>query len=437
MKKVIKQAAVYLVIIVLLTGIFVGLGTLSALIPHEAVAENIQSSSEIIGVGTIRDFLIDEEHSSVIDNYADAAILNIAWHSDSAHPMKSYLLSAYRCQTVNDDQTISLRESIEGAQANDEYSRYWHGMLIFVRPLLTMMDLNGIRIVNAVVLAGLAAVLIWLLACRKQYSLIVGYAVGVVLLYFIFVPLCMEYMPPFVLFHIFSILILLWDEKLEPYMSYLFLIFGALTCFFDFLTTETLVFVVPMCVLLCIRGRDGRLATGKQAFWTTVKYGCSWFGGYAVFYPIKWVLVSLVQHGSTFGASIEQAMTHGQISLEGVVWLDAIIAAIARIFPFTLSSNGWKILVSAILLLFVYGIVWFQFHKDNVPGYAWILLLVGMVPFARYLILKNHTIVHGFMVFRAQLGTFMALAAFMATTAQLHKPKKMKTAVYHKKGKRK
>jgi len=306
---------------------------------------------------------------------------------------------------------------------------------------LTVMDLSGIRVVNIVVLASLAGIFIWLLVRRKQYALLTGYILSIVLLYVAIVPMCMEFMPTFVLFHVFSIVLLLWDEKLESYMQYLFLIFGALTCYFDFLTTETLVFVVPMLIILCIRGRDGRLLTFRQSFFATVQYGLSWLFGYGIFFPIKWILASFAKEELTLGAAFAQAMSHtdfaGELDGLNAIWLDAVVAPIGRIFPFTFSQNGWLILTTAILIMMVYGLLWFQFRKEKVPGYAWIVLLVGFIPFARYLVLMSHTVVHGFMVFRAQLGTFMALTAFMANAAQLHKPKKIKAAVHHKKGKRK
>ena len=223
---------------------------------------------------------------------------------------------------------------------------------------------------------------------------------------------------PFVLFHVFAIIILKWEEKLAPYLSYLFLIFGALTCYFDFLTTETLVFTVPMTIIVCLRIRDGRFDTLKKGFWTTVEYGLYWLFGYAVFYPIKWALASLMTGESTFAYSLQRMMqrTDNFDMAENATHLDTFVSSVGRLFPFTLFSNGRSILYSCILIGVVYIIAWVYFRRKRIPPCAWILSGIMLLPYLRGVLLANHTIVHSFMVFRAQLGTMMALFAFSSMT---------------------
>ena len=48
MKQIMKQVGIYIAIILILTGVFVGMGTLSALIPHDAVAENIVGAAVLL-----------------------------------------------------------------------------------------------------------------------------------------------------------------------------------------------------------------------------------------------------------------------------------------------------------------------------------------------------------------------------------------------------
>ena len=159
MKRMLSRVGISLIIILLLTGLFVGMGTLSAMIPHEAVAEHIQSSSEKFGVGIVRNYQIAGEHSTIVDYYADAVLMTLSWYSDSERPLYSYMTAEYRDAGLG-DQTLKLYEAVNGAPLDGEYSRYWHGMLVFLRPLLTIMDISGIRVVNAVTLMLLGVMLL-------------------------------------------------------------------------------------------------------------------------------------------------------------------------------------------------------------------------------------------------------------------------------------
>ena len=61
MKQSLKQIGISLIIVLILTGLFVGMGTLSALVPHEAIADNIRASADQMPANEIREFLIPEE----------------------------------------------------------------------------------------------------------------------------------------------------------------------------------------------------------------------------------------------------------------------------------------------------------------------------------------------------------------------------------------
>ncbi len=430
MKRVFTKIGISALIILLLTVSFLGMGTVTSLIPHSAISKNIQISSISLGANEIRHFYIDGEHSSVNDYYADAILFNMAWHIDSEKPLESYLSAKFlRGEDENDGlQTKWLFESaFEGRQANDSYSRYWHGMLVLIRPLLTIMDLSGIRILNAVTLLILAVLFIYLLIRRKLYSLMWGYITSLLLCWCVFVPTCMEYMPPFVLFHILSCMTLLWDEKLDTYWEYIFLIFGGFTCYFDFLTTEILVFAVPMLVILCMRGREGRITSSKAALTTTIRYGVFWLTGYGIFFPIKWVCASFFQSSSTVINSIVKAMSHmngeGSKAIVDVsdVSINAIISNIGRVFPFTFCSSGVQVIVTAVIsgvIILGFGL---YLRKKKLPSYTGVLLLIPLIPYVRYLVLSSHAIVHGFMTHRSQIVTIMAIFALFAYTSDREK----------------
>ena len=52
-----------------------------------------------------------------------------------------------------------LYAALNGVAPDTDYSRYWHGSVIFIRPLMVFMSARGVKAV------GLAAVIILAAAC--------------------------------------------------------------------------------------------------------------------------------------------------------------------------------------------------------------------------------------------------------------------------------
>lgn len=90
---------------------------------------------------------------TVSDNYADAILLNILWNIDSKQPVLTSLDTKY-CDSGDYGVNWGLHQALNGKKANCDYSRYWHGSVIFLRPLLLVTDVQGIKNI------GLAAVLL-------------------------------------------------------------------------------------------------------------------------------------------------------------------------------------------------------------------------------------------------------------------------------------
>ena len=68
---------------------------LVALIPREAIEENMLSSAKMLTEGERFGLAVEGLECSRIDRYADAILLNIAWSYDSEQPLRSVMLSSY------------------------------------------------------------------------------------------------------------------------------------------------------------------------------------------------------------------------------------------------------------------------------------------------------------------------------------------------------
>ena len=71
--------------------ILVMLLVLTALIPREQIRDKTLESAEYLCDGELFGTVIDNVEGSRIDRYADAILLNIAYHYDADHPVRSVM----------------------------------------------------------------------------------------------------------------------------------------------------------------------------------------------------------------------------------------------------------------------------------------------------------------------------------------------------------
>lgn len=406
--KCLKYIAVFGSTLLLLTGLL----TAAAVIPQSAIRENVLASAEYLCEDEVFPVILEEVSGSKLDRYADSILLGIAWQYDAAHPLSSVMESAYYYTPYQNENENLLDAVADGCAANQQYLRYWHGSNVIVRPLLVLLELKEIYVLNGVLLALLTALLLLLLLRGRDYAAAVGLAAGLLMTGVWFVPLSLEYTWTFLLMLLFSIIGLRLTERgrLKDSGAF-FLIAGMVTCYFDFLTTETLTLLVPLLLILRAKKRE----SGEKAFpGLFLKAGRAvgfWGAGYAGMWLAKWLLASVVLGENVMPYVSEHI---GERLGGGIgVSLPAYLAGaagrnISCLFPFDYGIGGW--LAGFALLLFC-AYVGYVYHKKQI---AWdtvlLYMLPGLLPYVRYLVLHNHSYLHFFFTYRAQLATVLAVA---------------------------
>ena len=238
-----KKITVHLAAFFAAIAVMWGLLVLTSLIPNEKIYEGLMESADYYGNTEAFSFENSGKLCDVADNYADAILLNILWNIDSSHPVYSSLDTKYYSGEelgVN----YGLYAALNGVAPDTDYSRYWHGSVIFIRPLMAFMSARGVKAV------GLAAVII-LAAAALAVSLCCVHVWNV--------GLSLEYIPMFIVTMAMCILYVLLEKKGDIYVTVLSVIGGAAAAFFDFLTAETLSILLPLLLVVIIRYSDDRL----------------------------------------------------------------------------------------------------------------------------------------------------------------------------------
>ncbi|MBQ9458758.1 MAG: hypothetical protein IJU66_02385, partial [Oscillospiraceae bacterium] len=285
---------------------------------------------------------------------------------------------------------------------------YWHGSLALVRPLLAALTLRQIYALCGAALALLAAALLALLLRQRAYASAAGVFAGMLATAFWFVPLSLEYVWACLLALILSLFAV---RRREP-PALLFLFGGMLTGYFDFLTAETLTLTLPLLLALRPR-REGETPEPVGTAW---RGAVSWGFGYVGMWTLTWALAAAILRENVMPYITEHISERLGGTIAGVGPLRRAAGAIGRnimcLFPV-----GWGVAGALAGLAVVLGAAYYGYvyrrpgaDKRRLAVYA----AVGLVPYLRYLALRNHSYLHCFFTYRAQLATVLAIALILA-----------------------
>ncbi|MCR5302335.1 MAG: hypothetical protein K6E49_07820 [Lachnospiraceae bacterium] len=397
---------------------------LTALIPKGSIRTHSLESAQYLYDGELFGCVKEGIEGSRIDRYADAILLNIAYNLDSEYPIESVALSAYYFTPDHEENENYLMAVRDDPGINRQYLRYWHGSIVFVRPLLTILNVRNMYILNAVVLAALLLTFCIMMARRKEYTLIIALIVSLVISRAWYVPLSLEYTWTFMIMLICSIIAaILCQKELGEYYAVFFAITGMATSFVDFLTTETITLLMPLLVIMWLtRGRYeemGKPGLGsfikRRDFGMVMQCSLSWLAGYVCMWVSKWIMCSLVMKENALPYVTEHVTERlgGEIGVgEGEFIAGAVTRNIGCLFPLGYGAIGVIGFMALILFALYRGFVYRQDHTDR--GFIALAAMIAFAPWLRYLVLHNHSYIHFFFTFRAQAAAVMAVVLITA-----------------------
>ncbi|MCR5291401.1 MAG: hypothetical protein K6E28_00770 [Eubacterium sp.] len=398
---------------VIATIIFVFALLLAAIIPRDAIKEHMLESAEYLCEKEVFYNVSKTDFSSRIDRYADSILLGIAWQYDSQNPLPSVMNSAYYHNDKKNENENLLEAVQYDKSSNLQYLRYWHGSIAVVRPLLVFMPVKGIYIINGIVLFLLTCLLGVILFKKKYYMPLVGLIIGLVINSVWYVPFSLEYSWTFLLMILFGITVTILTEKRKrEWYGAAFLCFGMVTCFFDFLTTETITLTVPALLLFCIETKENDDFKIKRF----VRMPIAWGIGYVSTWLTKWLLASIVLHENVMPyvtGHVSERIGGNEFVNPG--FADYILGALGRnlrcLLPFNYGAAG-VIIGVAIIILYIY-LAYVYRGKNIDKSKAALYLCAAAVPYIRFIVLHNHSYLHYFFTYRAQLGMVFAMTLLL------------------------
>lgn len=341
-----------------------------------------------------------------MDNFTDCYMFNLMASADADEPVRSAMLN----NDYKSDDYMSLAYDTENVIKGDfkdltkeSYGRYWHGYQVTLKPLMTIMDYSAIRILNYVLFSLLIVVCSWLIYRKIGKTACGLFVLSLALINFPIVPLSLQFSTCFYLSFLSMIAVMVFPRLVEKddNLYCTFFIIGGVTSFMDFLTTPQLTLGLPMIVCLLMSNRKDK--------WKYVIYiSIAWALGYGLIWASKWLVGYLLTGTNILADAMESAKLRTSDVYKGMhMTIGGILAFIWQAVErkhLVLPFFGAIVVVVALILLYVKMIKSKKVFGENV-----FLLLVVMIVPIWFLVMRNHSIQHGWFTWRAGLLSLYSL----------------------------
>ncbi len=402
----IKKILKYLLTLFLLISIYLCLLSLSGLIPKKMIYKNTKESA----VYFLKNY--DER------NFTDAVMLDISYNIDNTKPLKTSLISNIKSNHKNHVDFLNgkgyisaqaLAEEFQLINTNDykytySYARFWHGYLIFLRPLLTIFNYQEIRYLTFLILIIFAINFIKLIYSKFDKKVMIFSLLALLSInYFsIFSELC----------SVLTIIIMLVSAMLlikfkNKHANLIFFITGSTTIFFSWMTTPLLTFGFP-AIFYFLQKKDEDCKF--QDFFILLFLYCS---GFILTWIIKWLIVDLFYNTNIINNSFKQ-ITMRASNMVYNKRVNILLTCSKNLFYFLINSVFALPFITICILEFQKSFreihnkkIQILLNKKNI-----IFIIIGILPIVNYLFTINHSFIHaGLFTNRLLMLTFFSMFA--------------------------
>lgn len=347
--------------------------------------------------------------NSTLDNFTDALMLETASYRGDESPFEKAAASyrnAISGKGSPHEQIVALHlDEIDGEAKieHHSYARYWHGYVVFLRPVLEFMSYNWIRKCNTILQSILYAIIIVLLV--KELSVA---AIPFLVMTAFFVPEAInksiQYSTStYVILLAVMVILNLYNKILQEKKHIeLFLIIGMATSYLDLLTFPSVTLSLPLCVLFLLKEKsESENISLKSKLIFLFSCCLAWLVGYGGMWASKWIIAFIFQ-GKEFVRS-----TIGAIEFRSSANYNEIhYGRLATIFRRTRECfyNAPYFIIFAILCIFqIIGFVkkikndvknkniWAKCFEIVIP-----YIFISLIPCAWIFVMCNHAGIHWF-----------------------------------------
>ena len=336
---------------------------------------------------------VTEYATSAIDNWTDSIMLLEAAHANEGGVFES-AMKVRRFDWGEGIPNESLCHYYEGGTDDgwtEEYPQYWHGYLVFLKPLLAVFEYSQIRVINTVLQAAVTLAVCIVLRRKGMKAYILPYLICYGLLMPAATGKCMQYSACFYIMSLACLAVLFSDRAEDPRAArlYIYLSAGIAAAYFDFLTYPIVTLGMPAVMSLNMAQESRKPSAALRGFLAAAG---AWLLGYGLMWLGKFAAGSLICGEDLFASAashVNRWMGSGPEFTVPYVFYHSI-----RDFAYT------PVMIIAVIFaiaVFIRIIVrrgglsgQRSFVKDTVISY----LIPALLPFVYYIIMLNPSGVH-------------------------------------------
>lgn len=386
-------------IIILVGSIFTGIVLLYLvfLLPTDGMFAHAKDSVRVFSIE--RNYpLMDGTEATQLDNWTDSLmLLNAVFCKEDTQTMER-AMDVYQpgYESGNPTEALILFASGKKPLSVSSYSRYWHGYLVVLKPLLMVMGYLGIRSMNRILqplLVLAVAVVLW----RKRGFLpLVPLAAAYLFLRPESVAFSMQFSTVFYP-AMAALLVMAWFYdwlSQENRFLYLFLLLGIVTNYLDFLTYPIASLGIPMGMRLCLSQKTRCRDQVKQVVLCSICWGFGYFGMWIG----KWIMGSLLLDQNIIADALNQAQFRSSTEV-GAGTVSRRLVILRNLY----TGTGGRLWLVGLFLAAVLAVALWQARGNwkKLVLRAVPFLLVALMPFVWYGVLCNHSFVHHWFTYRA------------------------------------
>ncbi len=279
-----------------------------------------------------------------------------------------------------------------------EYSRYWHGYLIYLKPLLLIFSWSQIVMLGIVLQVLLMGAVLFASIKRGTPGVGAAMLIGFLFMKPVLVLCSLTMSVCWIITLAVLLIMLLCHSKIEAGKRYpeLFLLTGILTSYFDFLTYPVVTLGFPLCAYFLLAERESI----KKGLQKVIGYSFCWGVGYVGMWALKWIIADVTLHTGTIKDAAWSIIGRteaigGRPRMNGGFYVIGL----------NLQEYKWMIYPAAagLLLLVSLALFFLAARKLSVRAALEIVIpcvVIFCIPFAWIVVVQHHSALHARFTFR-------------------------------------
>lgn len=365
-------------------------------LPTGRIYENARNSIPLYSTQMIGNWSGDASYTT-LSNYSDSIMINNAVYRPYESNVDNAMLNSYiqyKGEGMNQNLVKFLTEGPDGGETVD-YSRYWHGYLLYLIPGLAFFTVGEIKVLMMIVQMLLFALCLYEFG-KIDFLYSALFTVVVLFINPVTTVLTFEDADIYIITMLFTFLILKKSEwlKQKERWKFIFALNGILVAYMDFFTYPLVAYGIPALTFLILEE-----CWGKKAADIIVKSLFFWLSGYGGMWIGKWVMALLLTGNNTIADGVnafkfrtagEGSQTYTYRYVLSCIW-DAV--------------KEPPMLILFILIFLGIGIyIWknncsFSLSREQLSMVIPVLV-IGILPFVYYFVVRNHTAIHPWLEYR-------------------------------------